>query len=57
MIVGMLNPEKIWHENLTDLSTSSVICSQFTLVNPKKSFVNIITDILQIIYVTSEETK
>jgi len=57
MIIGMLNPEKIWHEYLTDLSTSSVICSQFTLGNPKKSFVNIITDILQVIYVTSEETK
>jgi len=34
----MLNPKKIWHENLTDLSTSPVRCSHFTLVNPKKSF-------------------
>ena len=27
MIFGTLNPEKIWHENLTDLSTSPVICT------------------------------
>ena len=32
----MLNPEKIWREHLTDLSTYSVICSHFTLGNPKK---------------------
>jgi len=25
MIFGTLNPEKIWHEQLTDLSTSPVI--------------------------------
>jgi len=25
---GILNPEKIWHEYLTDLSTSPVVCSQ-----------------------------
>jgi len=31
---GILNPEKIWHEYLTDLSTSPVVCSHFTLVNP-----------------------
>jgi len=57
MIFGMLNPEKIWHEKLTDLSTSPVICSHFTLGNPKKSFFNIIIHILQIIYVSSEENK
>ena len=34
----MLNPEKIWRENLTRLSISPVRCSYFTLVNPKKSF-------------------
>jgi len=38
MILGMLNPEKIWHENITDLSTSPARCSHFTLGNPKKSF-------------------
>ena len=32
------NPEKIWHERRTLLSTSSVRCSHFTLGNPKKSF-------------------
>jgi len=34
----LLNPEKIVHENLTDLSTSPVRCSYFTLGNPKKVF-------------------
>jgi len=34
----MLNPEKICHEHLTDLSTLPVTCSHFTLGNPKKSF-------------------
>jgi len=54
MIFGTLNPEKIWHERLTHLSTSPVRCSHFTLGNPKKSFFNIIIHILQIIYITSE---
>jgi len=38
MIFGTLNPEKIWHESLTDLFMSPVRCSHFTLGNPKKSF-------------------
>jgi len=38
MIFGMLNPPKISHEGLTDLSTSPVRGSHFTLRNPKKSF-------------------
>jgi len=38
MIFGILNSEKIWHDNFTDLSTSPVRCSYFTLGNPKKSF-------------------
>jgi len=33
----MLNPEKISHEHLTDLSISLARCSHFTLGNPKKS--------------------
>jgi len=37
MIFGMLNPEKIWHENLTGLSTSPVRCSYFSL-GIQKSF-------------------
>jgi len=38
IIFGMLNPEKMWHEHLTDLSTSPVKCSHFTLGNPEKLF-------------------
>ena len=34
-IIGMLNPNKIWHERLTHLSTSPVRCSHFTFGNPK----------------------
>jgi len=37
MIFGTLNPEKIWHENLTDLSISPVSCSHLILGNLKKS--------------------
>ena len=39
----LLNPEKIVHENLTDLSTSPVRCSYFTLGNPKNHFNSIHT--------------
>ena len=39
VIFGMLNPEKIWHKNLTGLSTSPLRCSYFTLGNQKKSFI------------------
>ena len=35
---GKLNHEKIWHENLTDLPTSPVRCSHFTLGMPKSHF-------------------
>jgi len=66
MISGMLDAEKIWHENLTDLSTSPDRCSHFTFRyrgqmpflssnSIKKSFFNIIIHMLQIIYVSSEE--
>jgi len=34
----MLNSEKIWRTDLTDLSTSAVRCRHFTFGNPKKSF-------------------
>jgi len=34
----MLNLEKIWHEQLTDLSTSLLRCSHFILGNPKSHF-------------------
>ena len=42
MIFGTLNPEKIWHENLTDLSISPVSCSHLILGNLKKVIFNII---------------
>jgi len=51
MIFGVLNPEKIWHENLTDLSTSPVRCSHFTLRNPKSHFQQYYSNILLSIYV------
>ena len=57
MIFGTLNPEKIWHANLTYLSTSPVRCSYSTLGNRKKVIFNIIIHMLQIIYVISEENK
>ena len=38
MIFGVLNPEKIWHQQLIQLPTSPVYCSPFTFWNPKKSF-------------------
>jgi len=53
----MLNPEKISHEHLTDLSISLARCSHFTLGNPKKSLFNIFIHIFQIIYVISKENK
>ena len=38
IIVDTINPEKIWHEHRTDLSTSLVTCSHFTLGNLKNHF-------------------
>jgi len=53
----LLNPEKILHEHLADLSSLPVRCSHFTLGNPKKVIFQQYT--LQIIYVRliSEENK
>jgi len=51
MIYGMLNSEKIWHKNLTDVSISTVRCSYFTLGNPKSHFQQYYSYILVIIYV------
>ena len=42
IIFGTLNPEKTWHEHLTDLSTWPVRCSHFALGNPKRSFLTVI---------------
>jgi len=46
---------KIWHENLTDLSTSPVRCSYITLGNPKKSFSTVV--FIHISDYFSEENK
>ena len=35
MIFGVLNSEKIWHQQLVHLTISPVYCSHFTLGNPK----------------------
>ena len=40
MIFGVLNLEKIWHQQLVYLPTSPVYCSHFTLGNPKKVIFN-----------------
>jgi len=58
MIFGVLNPEKIWHQQLVQLPTLTVHCSYFTLGNPKKSHFSTVLFIhIQIIYVISEETS
>ena len=53
MICGTLNPEKIWHENLTGLSTSPVRCSYFTSEIQKSHFQRCYSYILLIICVIS----
>ena len=58
MIFGVLNPEKIGHQQLVHLPTSPVYCRHFTLGNPKKViFQEYYSCILQIIYVISEKTN
>ena len=49
----MLNPEKIRHEHLTDLSISPVRYRHFTFGSPKK----VVFHILQIINVVPEKNK
>ena len=56
MISGVLNPEKIWHQQLVHLPTSPVYWATLPW-HTKKSFFNSIIHILQIIYVISEENK
>jgi len=53
MICGTLNPEKIWHENLTGLSTSPVRCSYFTSEIKKSHFQRYYSYIVLIICVIS----
>ena len=62
MIFGVLYPAKIWHQQLVQLPTSPVYCSQFTLANPKKVIFNSIVHTyayfrLLRAYVISEEKK
>jgi len=45
MIFGVLNPEKIWRQQLVYLSTSPVYCSHFTLGNPKSHFSTVLFNI------------
>jgi len=42
IIFGMLNPGKIWHEHLTDLSTSPVRCSHFPWEFQKSHFLTLL---------------
>jgi len=55
-----LNPEKIWHENLTHWSISPVRCSHVTLKNPKKSFSTVLfihtSDYLGLRYLRRKQT-
>ena len=57
MIFGVLNPEKIWHQQLVHLPTSPVYCSHFTLGNSKSHFQQYYSFILPISYVISEKNK
>jgi len=38
MIFGVLNPQKIWHQQLVHLPISPAYCCHFTLENPKSQF-------------------
>ena len=54
MIFGV---KKIWHENLTDWTTSPVRCNHFTLENPSHFNSTIHTHFWLIIYVIAEEKQ
>ena len=57
MIFGVLNPEKIWHQELVHVPTSPVYCNHVILGNPKKSFFQQYYPYIQIIYVISKENR
>ena len=57
MIFGVLNPEKIWHQQLIHLPTSPVHCSHFTLGNPKKSFFNSIIHSCRLFTLSHKKTN
>ena len=55
---GTLNPEKIWHGHLTDLSTSLVRCGHFTLGKSKKSHFSILLFIyLRLLILSQKKTN
>ena len=57
MIFGLLNPEKIWHQQLVHLPTSPVYCSHFTLGNPKKSLFNSIIHSYRLFTLSQKKTN
>jgi len=58
MILGVLNPEKIWHQRLVHLPTLPVYCSHFTLGNPKKSlFKSIIHTYFRLFTLSQKKTN
>jgi len=57
MIFGMLIPEKIWHENLTDLPPHLSDVATLPWEIQKGHFQQYYSYILLIIYVISEENK
>ena len=54
---GTLNPQRIWHENLTDMSISPVRCSHFTLGNPKVIFNSIIHTYFWLFMLSQKKTN
>jgi len=58
MIFGVLNPEKIWYQQLVQLPTSPVYCSHFTLENPKKViFTSIIHTYFRLFTLSQKKTN
>jgi len=57
IIFDMLNPEIIWHEYLTDLSTSRVICCHFTLGNLKSHFSTLLFTYFRLFTLAQKKTS
>ena len=57
IIFDMLNPEIIWHEYLTDLSTSPVICCHFTLGNLKSHFSTLLFTYFRLFTLAQKKTS
>ena len=57
MIFGVLNPEKIWHQQTVHLPTSPVYCTTLPWEIQKVIFQQYFSYIIQIIYVIPEENK